>query len=130
MTTKSLLRLCAGFVGATGLGLIISPGFVVLLSGGGLSGDRVMAGGVGLVLLLLSLKCWPNGDDIDGRAVWALLAYNLFTALYLGYLKFTAGFVSALLWPIFVLHAVIALLLVGLAYERVSAANIGRVNQY
>jgi hypothetical protein len=68
MTTKSLLRLCAGFVGATGIGLIIHPGFVILLSGGGISGDRAMAGGVGLVLLLLSLKCWPNGDDIDGRA--------------------------------------------------------------
>jgi hypothetical protein len=70
MTTKSLLRLCTGFVGATGIGLIIHPGFVILLSGGGLSGDRPIAGGVGLVLLLLSLTCWPNGDDIDGRAIW------------------------------------------------------------
>jgi hypothetical protein len=67
---------------------------------------------------------------LTGGPYGALLAYNLITALYLGYLKFAAGFVSALLWPIFVLHAVIALLLVGLAYERVSAANIGRVNQH
>jgi hypothetical protein len=77
MTTRSLLRLCTGFVGATGIGLIINPGFVILLSGGGLSGDRAMARTVGLVLLLLSLQCRPNGDDIDGWAIWALLAQLL-----------------------------------------------------
>jgi hypothetical protein len=131
MTPRSLLRLCPAFVGATGVGLIANPGFVVReLFGGGFSGDSGMTRGAGFVLLLLSLKCWPNGDEIDGRIIWALLAYNLLTALYLGYLKLVAGFVSTLLWPVFVLHAVIALLLADLAYERVSAAKIGRANQH
>ena len=82
MTTKSLLRLCTGFIGATGIGLIIHSGFVTLLSGGGLSGDRVIAGGVGLVLLLLSLKYWPNGDDIDGRAYGSFL-YTISSPLFI-----------------------------------------------
>ncbi len=131
MPAKSLLRLCAAFVGATGVGLIANPGFVVReLFGGDLSRDSGMTRGVGFVLLLLGLKCWPNRDDIDGRVIWALLAYNLFTALYLGYLKLAAGFVSTLLWPVFVLHTVIALLLAGLVYERVSAAKTGQANQH
>src|SRR2546428_1179377 len=125
MTAKSPLRLCAAFVGAAGIRLIANPGFVVRELGGGLSGDSGMTRGVGFVLLLLSLKCWPNGEDIDGQVISALLAYNLLTALYLGYLKLAAGFVSTLLWPVFLLHTVIALLLAGLAYERVSAAKTG-----
>jgi hypothetical protein len=130
MTTKSILRLCAGLVGAAGIGLIINPSFV-LHSGGGLSGDSAAARATGLVLILLCLRCWPNGNDIDGRAIWALLTYACFTTLYLGYLKIVAGFVSALLTPVLVLHTVIAILLAGLAYERRgSTANSGRANQH
>jgi hypothetical protein len=62
-------------------------------------------------------------------AIWALLAHNLFTTLYLGYLKFAAGFVGALVCRSS-FYTLIALLLVGPGYERVSAANIGRVNQH
>jgi hypothetical protein len=62
-----------------------------------------MTRGAGFVLLLLSLKCWPRGDDIDGR-----------------------GLVNTPLRTVLVLHAVIALLLVGLAYERVSASKISQ----
>jgi hypothetical protein len=69
-------------------------------------------------------------DDIDGRVIWALLAYNLLTALYLGYFKLAAGFVSTLLWPIVVLDAVIAPPLEDLAYERVSAAKDRSSNQH
>jgi hypothetical protein len=43
MTAKSLLRLSAAFVGATGVGLIANPGFVVReFFGGGLSRDSGM----------------------------------------------------------------------------------------
>jgi hypothetical protein len=41
MTTRSLLRLCAAFVGATGLGLIANPGFVERELFGGLAYERV-----------------------------------------------------------------------------------------
>src|SRR5258708_355274 len=98
MTTKSVLRLSAAFVGAMGVALITNPAVVVgELFGAGLSGDVLVARGLGLVLLLLCLKCWPTGDDIDGRMIWALLTYNLLSALYLGYLKLADGFTSTLL---------------------------------
>jgi hypothetical protein len=131
MTTKSLLRLCAGLVGAAGIGLIINPDFVVLRSEGSLSVDSAVARATGFVLTVLCLRCWPNENDIDGRAIWALLTYAFLTTLYLGYLKVVAGFVSALLTPVLVIHAGMAILLAGLAYERRgSTANRGLANQH
>jgi hypothetical protein len=131
MTTKSMLRLCAAFEGTMGIALILNPDFVVReFFGGGASGDVTAARVTGVILLFLCLKCWPVGDDIEVRAVWALLTYDLLATFYLGYLKLVAGFLSALLWPIFLLHAVIALLLIGLASERFSAAMIDRANQH
>jgi len=131
MTTRTLLRLCATFEGVTGIALMTEPDFIVReLFGGGLSGDIAIARAAGLCSFFLGLACWPIGDDIAGQVIWAQLAFNLLTALYLGYLKLAGGFVSALLWPVCVLYAVIALLMAGLAYESVSAAKTGRANQH
>ena len=131
VTTRTLLRLCATFEGVTGIALMTEPDFIVReLFGGGLSGDIAIARATGLCSFFLGLACWPIGDDIAGQVIWAQLAFNLLTALYLGYLKLAGGFVSALLWPVCVLYAVIALLMAGLAYERVSAAKTGRANQH
>jgi hypothetical protein len=131
MTTRTLLRLCATFEGVTGIALMAEPDVIVReLFGGGLSGDITIARAAGFCLFFLSLVCWPSEDDTAGQVIWAQLAYNLLTALYLGYLKLAGGIVSALLWPVCALYAVIALLLAGLAYERVSAAKTGRANQH
>jgi hypothetical protein len=131
MTTKTLLRVCATFDGVTGIVLMAEPDFSVReLFGGGLSDNIAIARAAGLCSFFLGLACWPSGDDIAGQVIWAQLAYNLLTALYLGDLKLTGGFVSALLWPVCAQYAVIALLLAGLAYERVSAAKIGRAIQH
>jgi hypothetical protein len=124
MTTQTLLSVCAAFEIATGVASIAKPDFVVReIFGGDLSGDITIAKAVGFVLLILGLVCWQRGDD---TAIWALLVYNLFTALYLGFLRLAGGFVSTLLWPLCALHAVITLMLAGLAYESISTARARR----
>jgi hypothetical protein len=131
MTTRTLLRLCATFEGVTGITLMVEPDFIAReLFRGGLSGDIAIARVAGLCSFFLGLACWPIGDDIAGQVIWAQLAYSLLTALYLGSLKVAGGFVSALLWPVCALYAVIDLLMAGLAYERVSEAKTGRANQH
>jgi hypothetical protein len=72
----------------------------------------------GTALLCLGLACWPSGDDATQRAIRALFTYNLLAGLYLGYLRVGGGFVSYLLWPACVLHAVLALLLIRAARAR------------
>ena len=109
MTKQTLLRVCAAFEIATGVASIANPDFV---------GDFAITRAVGVGPLLLGLVCWPSGDDIAARIIWAQLAYNLFTAIYLGFLRLAGGFASTLLWPLCALHAVIALMLAGLVYEK------------
>jgi hypothetical protein len=132
MTTKTLLRICASFEIATGVALSMVPDFVVreIFGGGSLDGDIAMARGAGFGVLLLGLICWPIGDDVDTRLLWAQLAYNVLTALYLGYLKQEGGFTSTLLWPTCALHGLIAIMLIGLIYERFSTVKSGRANQH
>jgi hypothetical protein len=131
MTTKSLMRLCAAFESTVGAFVIAWPDFVIRDVFGGVSSrDVAVARGVGFILLFLGLACWPFEDDINPQTIWAQLIYNLLTALYLGYLRITGEFASNLLWPICVLHTVIAVLLVGIAYEKLSATKSGRANQH
>ena len=132
MKTKTLLRVCASFEIVAGFVLIAVPDFVIreIFGGGPLSSDVAIVGGGGLGLLLLGLVCWPIGDDIDEQLLWAQLAYNLPAALYLGYLRLKGGFTSALLWPTCALHGLIAMLLVGLVYEKFSTVKPGRANQH
>jgi hypothetical protein len=132
VTTKAILRSCGTFEIATGVALIIVPGFVVgEIFGGSLSDDIAIAGLAGLgPLLLLGLVCWPTGDAINARLVWSQLAYTSLTALYLGFLRLESGFGSALLWPTCALHGLIAILLGGMAYERFSITKSGRTNQH
>jgi hypothetical protein len=82
------------------------------LSGGGIAIGRVC----GFALLSLGLACWPSAI-VTAQAGWALLTYNLLTALYLGYLGVIGGFSGYLLWPACVLHALVALLLARSASE-------------
>src|SRR5260370_3789454 len=116
MTPRTLLRLCATFEGVTGIALIVEADFIVReLFGGGLSGDIAIARAAGLCSFFLGLACWPSGDDIAGQVIWAQLAYNLLTALYLGYLKLAGGFFRGFLFPGWALYALIRLPLGGRA---------------
>jgi len=113
MTTRTLVRLSAAIEAATGVALIVVPDLVArLLLGAELSGSGIAVARVaGIGLLSLGLACWPTAGDPTPSAVWALLAYNLLAASYLGYLRVGGGFVAFLLWPACVLHALLALLL-------------------
>jgi hypothetical protein len=114
--------LSAALEAITGVALIVDPDFVVrVILGDGPSGAGIAAGREdGIVLLGLALACWPSATDVTSRATWAMFTYDLLVALYLGYLRVGGGFVSSVLWPASALHALLALLLVGAAYERFS----------
>ena len=113
MRTRVLVLLSAGIEIATGAALIAVPGFV----GRTLLGADLPAAGIavarvaGLGLFSLGIACWPGGNETTPQAVRALFIYNLLAALYLGYLRAGAGFVSYLLWPACVLHALLTILL-------------------
>lgn len=130
MTTSRLVMLSAAIETATGIALIADPGLVArVLLGTGLSSSGIAVGRVaGFGLLSLGLACWPSGDDATASATRALFIYNLLAALYLGYLRVGGGFVSYLLWPACVVHALLALLLARPAYARVSAKKAAQVN--
>jgi hypothetical protein len=119
MKTRAPVMLSAALVAATGVALIVDPDFVVrVILGAGLSGSGIAVGrGAGIVLLALGLACWPSGADATARATLALFTYNLLVALYFGYLRVGGGFVSSVLWPACALHALLAVLLAGTAYE-------------
>ena len=131
MTTRTMLKLCATFESASGVALIAFPNSIVwAFFGGGLPGDVELTRGAGLAPLFLGLVCWPRGDgDVAAQILLAQFAYTLLVALYLGYLRLFGGFNSILLWPTSALHGLLALLLAGLAFERVSAAKAPRVDQ-
>ena len=113
MTTRVLAALSAALEAATGVALIADPDLVAgVLLGVGITGGGIVIGRVGgFALISLGLACWPRANDAGAQAIWALLAYNLLAALYLGYLRIGGSFVSYLLWPAFALHALLALLL-------------------
>ena len=60
-------------------------------------------------LMALGLACWPSRDLT--APLRGLLAYNLPVAVYLGYLGLSGVGNGFLLWPAFVAHATLALLL-------------------
>lgn len=125
MTTSKLVALDAAIEAGTGIALIAGPGFVVrLLLGAGLSGGGIAVGRVaGLGLFSLGLACWPRGNEAATQAIRALFIYNLLVAAYFGYLGIGGGFASYLLWPVFALHALLAILLTRPAYEGLRRAR-------
>ena len=121
MTTRLLTTVSAVIEAATGIVPIAIPELVArVLLGSGLS-DSGMAVGRLAGCALLSLG-WPAGRQpiaLTPSAVWALFAYNLLAALYLGYLRASGEFVAFLLWPACALHAGLALLFARPAYGKV-----------
>lgn len=100
----------------TGVALMVDPAIVVwLLVGADLAGAGKVAGrGFGVALLALALACWPVREG--GRAAFrAMLVYNALIALYLAGLGTFGRMEGMLLWPAAILHALVALALVGTA---------------
>jgi hypothetical protein len=119
MTTKMLVTVSAVIEVVTGLVLIINPALVArVLLDADLSGSGAAVGRLcGIGLLSLGLVGWPSGDSVSAPSTRGLFTYNLLAAFYLGYLRVGGGFVSYLLWPACLLHAVLALLLARSAWE-------------
>jgi hypothetical protein len=121
MTTKTLVTVSGVIETTTGLVLLIAPSLIArVLLDADLSGSGIAVGRLcGIGLLSLGLGGWPSGESVPAQVTRALFAYNLLAAFYLGYLRVGGGFVSYLLWPACMLHAVLALLLARPAWQKV-----------
>ncbi|HTF35282.1 MAG TPA: hypothetical protein VK714_16485 [Myxococcota bacterium] len=115
MPANRWLVVCAVAEAITGLALLLSPQLVVgLLLGAELSRPgQVLGRLLGFALISLGLACWPGREPARGvRApLPAMLIYNLFAALYLGYVGIRGEEVGSLLWPAVAFHAVMTLML-------------------
>jgi hypothetical protein len=101
----------------TGVVLLIAPSTLRLLLGTDVSGVAlVIARVVGFGLLALSVACWPRGETTIPRLL-AMLIYNLLATACLGYLRFGSGAVGKLLLPAFAVHAVLAILFIGVWFK-------------
>jgi hypothetical protein len=102
----------------TGFFLIVDPAMVVaLLAGPNELGEGMpLSRFLGIALLALGVSCWPDRQRDMGRtaAFRGMLTYNLLIAPYLGYLGAVGSLGGLLLWPGVALHALLALLLVGM----------------
>lgn len=110
-----LIAVAAAVEVAAGLIFIVSPPLVARLI---LNADLNAAGQavgrvVGFGLLGLGLACWPGSTPVSGKSAAArgLLAYNLLAAIFFVYLGVQGTMVGMLLWPVAVLHAVLAIAL-------------------
>src|SRR5947208_14905599 len=104
---RKVLTFAAVFEAATGLALLIVPSLVGrLLLGAELTDAIPVARVAGIALIALGVCCWPGSTVLCG-----MLTYGAVVTLYLAYLGVNGEWVGPLLWPAFVLHAVLTLLL-------------------
>lgn len=110
---KNILTLAAVAEMATGLALIAVPSVVgQLLLGVALSEPAVTVAGVlGLALLGLGVACWP------GPPALGMLVYSALVAFYLAYVGLSGPSAGPLLWPVVVLHGLLAIFLLA-AWKR------------
>jgi hypothetical protein len=100
-----------------GLGLallVYPPGVVRLLFGAEIGGAGIIMSRVaGISLLALGVGCWPsrNAHGSASCALRAMSSYSLLATLYLAYLGITGEWVGVLLWPAFLAHAGMTVLL-------------------
>lgn len=69
-----------------------------------------MARCFGVALLALSLAVWPRGAATV-QATRAMLLYNAGLAIYFAWIGATGLFVGPMLWPVAIIHGVVAALL-------------------
>jgi hypothetical protein len=119
MTTATLSRVSAGLEVLTGIALMAIPGVVArVLLGVPLLEPGIAVGRLcGIALFSFGLACWSSGETTGAHAIRALFVYNLLAAFYLGYLRVGAGFISYLLWPACLLHALLGALLARPAFD-------------
>jgi len=104
---KKLLIFTGVAEAATGVALIVVPVLVGrLLLDTELAGVSVVVARVaGIALLALGVGCWP------GTPLCGMLTYNALGTVYFAWLALGGKWAGPLLWPVVVLHAVLAILL-------------------
>jgi len=111
---KSLLTITAIFEASTGVALIAIPATIVpILLGIPFSDDNlhVISGVTGVALLSIAIMCWSfrsSGQQAAG-IVRAILFYNFMTSLILMYGALGLGLSGLGLWPVVILHLMLAL---------------------
>jgi hypothetical protein len=105
---KKLLAVAAVTEMATGVALIVVPSLVGrLLLGAELAGVSIpVARVLGIALIALGVCCWPGSTALCG-----MLIYGALVTVYLAYLGLVGGFTGILLWPAFVVHVILTVLL-------------------
>jgi len=106
MKMKSVLGFAAVAEAATGAALLVVPSVVGrVLLGASLAGVAVPVARVaGIALVALGIACW-------GRPSLGMLIYSAAAGVYLAVLGFAGGASGVLLWPVVVVHIVLAALL-------------------
>jgi hypothetical protein len=120
-TSKTLVRTSATIEALTGIALIAAPDLLgrLLLGVGFDSSGIAVARLTGVALLCLAIACWTA----TAQAVRALFTYNFLAGLYLGYLRVGGGFVGHLLWPVCVLHLLLAIVFLHPAIDGILLAR-------
>ena len=115
-TLTKILTVAAVVEIATGLVLMIDPAIVIKLLLGIEDSNVVTLLGrfLGVALLSLGVACWPGRPEPTTglQSFRCMLAYNALIALYLASLGTVGHLGGSLLWPVVVLHAILALSLV------------------
>lgn len=108
---KNILKFCSLSESATGFALIVLPAIVTqLLLGEAASGIAVIISRfTGICLLGLGIACWPGEHFI--QAVRGMFLYNILVAILFIYIGLFTGWIGILLWPVAILHFVMAVLL-------------------
>jgi hypothetical protein len=108
---NKLLVFTAVAEGVTGIVLFAYPPVVVwLLFGEGVADAGLIMGRLaGLCLIALAVACWPDGESV--RGFYGMLAWSALAALYLIVVG-VGGTAGILLWPMVVVHVVLAILLI------------------
>ena len=104
---------CAAEAG-TGLGLLVVPSLVVgLLLGSGPLGIAIVISRVaGIALIALAIACWPDaGATGSAKPYIGMLTYNALAALVLAQVGLAGATSGILLWPVALLHLILAVLL-------------------
>ena len=109
---KNLLKFCSLTESTTGLAAIVIPSIVLLLLFGVEANEIsiTISRLAGIALLSLGIACWP-GDHFT-QALRSMSIYNLLVAIFFIYIGLSSSLVGILLWPVIILHALLAILLV------------------
>ena len=104
---RMILFVTAVLEAATGAALLIVPSLIGrLLLGEELTGVAIpVARVLGIALIAFGVACWP------GTPLFGMLIYSAAVTMYLACVGFAGSFAGILLWPVVIVHLILAALL-------------------